>query len=68
MKAVREAFDNFNPLSAFCRKCLYPVSEHFKSLLTIRKPRIVFENLKDFWVHDNQPWFEFPENELTEAE
>lgn len=59
MEAVRRGFQDFAPLSEFCRKCLSPVSEHVKPNLTVQDRGLVAAILRDKGITSDLPWFEF---------
>ena len=58
---IRNSFLNQSPPSNFCRKCLYPVSEHIKPLLTKTRKDKVKEILNGFGIYEDLPWFEMGE-------
>jgi len=60
MTRVRERFEAFTPLHAFCTRCLSQVSEHIKPLLTVSDPGLVATILREHGVTEDQPWFAFP--------
>ena len=60
MTRVRERFEAFTPLHAFCTRCLSQVSEHIKPLLTMSAPGLVATILRDHGVTEDLPWFVFP--------
>ena len=60
MTRVRERFEAFTPLHAFCTRCLSQVSEHIKPLLTMVEPDLVATILREYGVTEDLPWFAFP--------
>ncbi len=61
LERIRESFLNRTPPAAFCKKCLYPVSEHIKPLLTVMDRPKVKEILNGFGIYEDLPWFEMGE-------
>lgn len=59
MARIREGFLHFRPRNPFCLKCLYPVSEHIKPLLTVCDRPTVAKILRENGITEDRPWFSF---------